>query len=162
VRLVADHRPGVELTTDPLFARRIRRLVAVSAVALGVIAWLAVRSGGPRATVILLVFGWVIMPVVLAASLSRPRLRYALVLPTTLATLGLVGMVLSTDGTEMIGWMLVTLGIAVGGSLGMWLWYRWFPVPYVLDDPFGVPRMTLLSVHIILVISGAMVVFVSL
>lgn len=158
----ADHRQGVELTTDPLFARRIRRLVGVSAVALGVIAWLSVRSGGPRASVILLVFGWVTMPVVLAVSLSRPMLRYALVLPATLVTVGLVGMVLSTDGAETVGWMLITLGIAVGGSLGMWLWYRWFPVPYILDDPYGIPRMMLLSVHIILVISGVVVVFVSL
>ena len=33
----ADYRTGVELTDDPLFAHRIRRLVVVSAVALGVI-----------------------------------------------------------------------------------------------------------------------------
>jgi hypothetical protein len=157
-----DHRPGVELTADPLFARRVRRLVVVSAVALGLIAWLAIRSGGPRAAVVLLVLGWAIMPAVLAASLSRPRLRYALVLPATLVTLGLVGMVLSTGGAEMIGWILVTLGIAIGGSLGMWLWYRWFPVPYVLDDPYGVPRLMLLSVHIVLVISGVVVIVVSL
>jgi hypothetical protein len=157
-----DHRPGVELTADPLFARRVRRLVVVSAVALGLIAWLAIRSGGPRAAVVLLVLGWAIMPAVLAASLSRPRMRYALVLPATLATLGLVGMVLSTGGAEMIGWMLITVGIAVGGCLGMWLWYRWFPVPYVLDDPYGTPRLMLLSIHIILVISGAVVVFTSL
>ena len=157
-----DHRPGVELTSDPLFARRVRRLVVVSAVALGLISWLAIRSGGPRAAVVLLVLAWAFMPAVLAASLSRPRLRYALVLPATLVTLGLVGMVLSTDGAEMIGWILVTLGIAVGGSLGMWLWYRWFPVPYVLDDPYGVPRLMLLSVHIVLVISGVVVIVTSL
>ncbi|MFO7699617.1 MAG: hypothetical protein R6W79_03295 [Acidimicrobiia bacterium] len=157
-----DHRPGVELTANSLFSRRVRRLVVVSAVALGLISWLAIRSGGPRAAVVLLVLGWAIMPAVLAASLSRPRMRYALVLPATLATLGLVGMVLSTDSAEMIGWVLVTLGIAVGGFLGMWLWYRWFPVPYVLDDPYGVPRLMLLSVHIVLVISGVVVIVVSL
>ncbi len=158
---LTDRRLGVELTDNPLFARRVRRLVVVSATALGVIAAVAIRSGGPRAAVALLVAGWVIMPLVLAASLSRPLVRYALVLPATLVTLGLVGMVLSTDGSETIGWILVTLGILVGGSLGMWLWYRWFPVPYMLDDPYGVPRLMLLSVHIVLVVSGVVVVLAS-
>ncbi|HSJ70113.1 MAG TPA: hypothetical protein VLA29_00515 [Acidimicrobiia bacterium] len=158
----ADHRQGVELTTDPLFERRVRRLVVVSAVALGLISWLAIRSGAPRAVVVLLMLGWVIMPVVLAASLSRPLLRYTLILPATLVTVGLVGMILSTDGTELLGWTLIALGITLGGSLGMWLWYRWFPVPYVLDDPYGVPRLMLLSVHVVLVVSGVVLVLVSL
>ena len=150
---------GVELTGDRWFAHRVRRLVFVSAIALGVITLLAVRSGGPTWSVVLLAAGWVLMPVILAASLRRPMLRYALVVPATLVTLGLLGMVFGTSGTELLGWAMLTAGILLGGTLGMWFWYRWMPVPRAFDDPYGTARMILVAIHIGLVLVGAAIVF---
>lgn len=155
----AGRGTGVELTDDRWFAHRVRRLVFVSAVALGGITLLAVRSGGPTWSLVLLAAGWVLMPVILAASLRRPTLRYALVLPASLVTFGLLGMVFDTSGTELLGWAMLTAGILLGGSLGMWFWYRWMPVPHAFEDPYGTARMVLVAVHIGLVLAGAAVAF---
>ena len=108
---------------------------------------------------VLLAAGWVLMPVILAASLRRPMLRYALVVPATLVTLGLLGMVFDTSGTELLGWAMLTAGILLGGTLGMWFWYRWMPVPRAFDDPYGTARMILVAIHIGLVLVGAAIVF---
>jgi hypothetical protein len=157
----ADYRTGVELTDDPLFAHRIRRLVVVSAVALGVITGLAVNVGAPTVSVVLIATGWVLMPVILAASLKRPTLRYTLVLPASVVTVGLVGVLVSTEGAAMLGWALITAGILLGGTLGMWFWYRLVPVPYALSDPYGIPRIALVALHIGLVLSGVVIVITS-
>lgn len=156
------HRDGVELTADAGMTRRVRRLVAVSAVALGVIVLLAVRDDGPGWVVALLAVGWVLMPVFLWASLSRPRLRYLLMLPATAVTIGLVGMTIAAGGTSAVGWLILTLGIASGGFLGLWFWYRWFPVPFALDDPYGMPRIGLVGLHVGLVLVGVAVIVMSL
>lgn len=154
-----DMRAGVELTGDRVFAHRVRRLVAISAIALGAITALAVRSGGPSWAIVSLAAGWVLMPVILAASLRRPQLRYGLVVPASLVTIGLVGMVATTGGSELVGWAMLTAGILFGGTLGMWFWYRWVPVPRSFDDPYGPARMTFIAVHIALVLVGAAIVF---
>lgn len=153
-----DRRTGVELTDDPLFAHRVRRLVAVSAVALGVITGLALASDAPTWSVVLLATGWVLMPVILAASLNRPTLRYGLIVPASVVTVGLLGVLVSTDGAAVLGWAMITAGILLGGTLGMWFWYRLMPVPYELSDPYGAPRIALVGLHIGLVLAGMAIV----
>ena len=152
-------RHGVELTDDRIFAHRVRRLVAISAVALGVITWLALRADGPSWSIMLLAAGWVLMPTVLAISLRRPPVRYALVIPASLVIVGLWGMVTTATGTELLGWTLLFAGILLGGTLGMVFWYRWLSVPRQFNDPFGPARMTLVAIHIGLVLAGAAIVF---
>jgi hypothetical protein len=158
----ADYRTGVELTDDRLFAHRIRRLTAVSAVALGVITGLAAAADAPTVSIALLATGWVLMPVILAASLKRPTLRYALVLPASVVTVGLIGVLASSEGVAVLGWALITAGILLGGTLGMWFWYRLVPVPYALSDPYGIPRIALVALHIALVLSGVVIVITSI
>jgi hypothetical protein len=152
-------RDGVELTDDRIFTHRVRRLVAISAVALGVITWLAWRSDGPSWSIVLLAAGWVLMPTVLAISLRRPLARYALVIPASLVIVGLWGMVTTATGTELLGWSLVLAGILFGGTLGMVFWYRWVSIPRRFNDPFGPARIALVAVHIGLVLAGAAIVF---
>jgi hypothetical protein len=147
-------REGIELTTNPWMTRRVHRLIFVSSVALGVITGLAVSDEGPLWAVSALGASWVTMPMVLWASVDRPQLRYLLVVPATLATVGLLGMALATNGAASAGWLIVMIGISTGGTLGMWFWYRLAPVPHALDDPYGTPRLSLLAVHIALVLIG--------
>jgi hypothetical protein len=52
------------------------------------------------------------------------------------------------------GWLLMTAGVALGGALGLWLWYRLVPVPAALDDPFSPLRWSLVGVHVSLVVVG--------
>lgn len=147
-------RAGVELTADRLFRQRIRRLVAVSTVALGVIWGLAFADDAETWILALLGIGWVLMPTVLALSLSRPMTRYALMIPATAVSIGLIAMTVSAPDSTMFGWMFITAGILVGGFLGMWFWFRWLPVPRALDDPFGGPRLALVGLHLGLVLAG--------
>jgi hypothetical protein len=147
-------RAGVELTADRLFRRRIRRLVAISTVALGVIWGLAFADDAEPWILGLLGIGWVLMPTVLALSLSRPMTRYALMIPANIVSIGLIAMTVSAPDSTMVGWMLITAGILVGGFLGMWFWFRWLPVPRALDDPFGGPRLALVGLHFGLVLVG--------
>lgn len=150
---------GVELTTDRLFEHRIRRLIVISTVALGVIWGLAFADDAEVWVLVLLGIGWVTMPTILALSLRRPMLRYALLVPATAVSIGLIGMVFTAPDSTDVGWLLVTLGILVGGALGAWFWFRWLPVPHALDDPYGAPRVALVGLHIGLVLIGvAMVV----
>lgn len=155
-------RSGVELTGDRLFRHRVRRLVAISSVALGVIWGLAFVEEAPTWILVLLIVGWVSMPIILAASLSRPSLRYALIAPATAVSIALIGMVLAAPQDTAAGWLFITLGILLGGFLGVWFWFRWLPVPRMLDDPFGWPRMTLIGFHLALVLVGAAMVFVGI
>jgi hypothetical protein len=157
-----SHRDGVELTSDAGMTRRVRRLVAVSAVALGVITALAQRSGGPVWVLVFLSVGWVLMPTLLWMSVERPRVRYLLVIPASVVTIGLAGMTVAASGSEEIGWLILTVGIASGGLFGMWFWYRWIPVPLMFDDPYGMPRIGLVGIHVGLVLVGIAMVVTSL
>ena len=148
----------VELTGDARFRRRIVRLSAVSAVALGGVWGLAVETlDAPAVVTGALLAGWILMPAVLVASLLRPRLRYALVLPATLVSLGLLAICLGwlpSAPLAAAGWVLMTGGVGLGGGLGLWLWYRLLPVPAALDDPFSAGRWSLVGLHVGLVAVG--------
>ncbi len=152
-------RSGIELTGDRLFIHRVRRLVAISTVALGVIWGLAFVEEAPTWVLVLLAIGWASMPTILAASLNRPSLRYALVVPATSVSVGLIGMVMAAPQDTVTGWILITAGIVLGGFLGVWFWFRWLPVPRILDDPFGWPRVTLVGLHLALILVGAALVW---
>ncbi len=79
----------LELSLDPRFRRRVVRLSAVSAVALGVLLWLVIAALETEALVVgAFLAGWVLMPTILLASLSHPKIRYALVVPASLVWLG--------------------------------------------------------------------------
>jgi hypothetical protein len=153
---------GIELTGDRLFTSRVRRLVAISAVALGVIWGLALAEEASTWILVLLAVGWIAMPTILAASLSRPALRYALVVPAGAVSIGLIGMVMTAPEETAAGWLLITAGILLGGFLGVWFWFRWLPVPRILDDPFGWSRVALVGLHLALVLVGVMFVAVGI
>jgi hypothetical protein len=167
--MIARRRPRAlppELTADARITARVRRLVTVSVVALGVIWALAVATLDlPTLLESTLAVGWVLMPVVLAASLSWPILRYLLVVPATLESAALVTIAIGWRPAEplsAIGWLLITAGILFGGTLGLWLWYRVLPVPALLDDPYASRRWTLVAVHVALVVIGISLVATSL
>jgi hypothetical protein len=150
-----------EQSTDPRFCGRLRRLVVVSAVMLGSIALLAALSDAPPFGIGLLASGWILMPTLLRAGVKRPRVRYLLALPATLVTAGLIATVTHLDaGSDAtLGWWLITAGVALGGGLGMWFWYRWLPVPESLDDPFSSGRIALIATHVALILAGIGLVF---
>ncbi len=129
----ALHRPiPVELTEDPRIRRRVRRLAAVSAVALGLIWWLAVATtAAPTWVAVTLFAGWLSMPTVLLASLRDSRLRYGLAVPSVLVSLGLLAIVVgsSPGGVAGLGWLLILVGVLLGGLMGLWFWFRVVPVP---------------------------------
>ncbi len=160
----AQDRP-VELTNDPGFARRIVRLALTSCVALGLVWWLAITTlEAHPATGISLAAGWLLMPSLLLLSLRRPRLRYALVLPSSLVGLPLLAISagsLATEPAARAGWLLLSAGILLGGVLGIWFWFRWLPVPAFLHDPFSRGRWLLVGLHISLVVGGLALVGVS-
>lgn len=155
-------RVPVELSTDARFAGRIKRLALTAVVALGLIWWLAVTTlATPTLAGIALAAGWVLMPAVLLASLSRPRLRYALVVPATLVGVALLGVSvwwLPPDPLAAVGWLLITMGIGLGGVLGIWFWFRLLPVPEPLHDPFSGGRLALIGVHVGLIVTGLVLV----
>ncbi|MEX1156202.1 MAG: hypothetical protein WED12_03470 [Chloroflexota bacterium] len=148
----------VELSADRRMARRVKRLGLVSMVALGLIWGLAAaRLGAPPWVNGMLAAGWVLMPTVLFASLARPRLRYAVVLPASLVGIGLLAICawwLPSEPLAAAGWWLMTAGIALGGGLGLWFWYRLAPVPDWLDDLNSAGRWSLIGLHIGLIVVG--------
>lgn len=157
---LAAHRSrslAVELSDDERFAGRVRRLAIISAVALGwlFVLWKASVGGLPWAGAALAV-GWAAMPAVLAASVRRPSVRYALVVPATLVTGAVLAICVAAlpAGVAGLGWLAIAAGIALGGLLGAWFWMRLAPVPAVLDDPFSSGRSALISVHVGLVVVG--------
>jgi hypothetical protein len=156
----------VELTADQRFTARVARLVMISAVALGVIWVLATATPGVAGWILAVLFaGWLAMPVLLAASLIRPRARYLLVVPAALVTIGLIGICLTAlpaAGAGRVGWPLLTAGILLGGSLGGWFWYRWVPVPSAFDAPFSPGRWWLVALHAGLIVGGAALVIAGL
>lgn len=158
-------RPGVELTEDAAFAGRVRRLARVSSVALGAIVVLAWGNlEVPWFVLAALIAGWCTMPAVLAVSVHRPRSRYLLMVPAGLVSGALLAIsvaYLPSDAAAQAGWLLITAGVLLGGTLGMWFWYRMLPVPARFEDPFGHGRMALIRVHIATVVSGMVLVAVS-
>ncbi len=130
----------------------------MSAVALGLIWGLAVATlEAPVAVDAAFAAGWLLMPLTLVASLRRPGLRYGLVLPASLVSIGLLSVCLGwlpVDPAATAGWLLMTAGVALGGGLGLWLWFRLLPVPARLDDPFSTARWALIGVHVALVVAG--------
>ena len=149
----------IELSADRRVAGRIRRLAGTASIALGLIWYLAVATlDAPPAIGVALAAGWLSMPAILIASLERPLLRYALVIPSTLVGLPLLAISIAwlpAGPMAAAGWLLMTSGILMGGVLGLWFWYRLFPVPAALDDPMSSGRWMLIAVHIGLIVIGA-------
>jgi hypothetical protein len=168
VRTDALDRPQrpIELSADPHFAPRVKRLAAVSLVALGLI-W-ALASATLHAPVALnaaLAAGWVLMPTTLIASLAEPRLRYALVVPASLVGFGLLAVSLwwlPADPVAAGGWLLMTAGVLLGGVLGIWFWLRLLPVPRALDNPFSSGRWAQIWEHVALIVLGLALVGIGL
>ena len=162
----ARRHPPTELSANQRFTARVARLVMISAVALGVIWVLATATEDITGWILAALFaGWIAMPAVLALSLFRPKLRYLLVAPATLVTIGLAGIWLTAlppSGPGRIGWPVLTSGILIGAGLGSWFWYRWLPVPAALDAPFSPGRWLLVTIHAGLVVMGAALVVAGL
>jgi hypothetical protein len=153
------------MRADPVFATRIVRLAWTAAVALGVIWWLA-RTMIPAQPLALhmLAAAWFLMPSVLTISLRWPLLRYALAIPSSLATLGLLLICLYAPHpveAARVGWLLTTAGVLLGGMLGMWFWFRWLPVPPGLVEPFSVGRWVLIGVHAGLIAGGVVLLILA-
>ena len=147
----------VELTDDPRIRRRVERLAVVSAVALGLIWGLAVATIAVPAWVAVTLFaGWLSMPTVLVASLRDSRLRYGLVVPSVLVSLGLLAIVIgsSPGGLAGLGWLLILAGVLLGGLMGLWFWFRVARVPVALDAPDGAGRWAIIAVHVGLIVVG--------
>ena len=154
--------PPVELSADPAFAHRIRRLTLVSAVALGAI-W---RLGADAASDYPLIGAglagaWVLMPLVLWLSLRRPLARYALAAPASLLTLSLLAISVWAPPAEPLaraGWSMLTAGVLMGGVQGAWFWFRILPVPDSLNEPFAPARQALIAIHVALLVVGTVLV----
>jgi hypothetical protein len=158
-------RPPIELSADRRFAGRVRRLALTSVVALGIIWALAGRTLEiPPLIRAGLAAGWLLMPATLVASLVEPRWRYALVVPASLIGLSLVAISvawLPPSPLAAAGWLLITCGVLLGGVLGTWFWYRLAPVPKPLDDPFSPGRLGLIRAHVLLIVTGLLLVAVA-
>jgi hypothetical protein len=147
----------VELTEDPRIRRRVWRLAAVSAVALGLIWGLAVATtAAPVWVAVALFAGWLSMPTVLLASLRDTRLRYGLAVPSVLVSLGLLTIVVgfTPSGLAGVGWLLILAGVLLGGLMGLWFWFRVAPVPVPLDRPDSAGRWAIIAVHVGLIVVG--------
>ncbi len=149
----------LELSVDTRFRRRVVRLSMVSSVALGVLLWLVVATLDTDAVIVgAFLAGWVLMPGTLVASMARPKLRYGLIVPASFISIGLFAVVagwLPADPVAATGWILLLVGVVLGGGLGLWFWYRLLPVPSALDDPFARGRWGLVAVHVGCVVLGA-------
>jgi hypothetical protein len=147
-----------ELSSEPAFSNRIRRLSATSAVALGItwLLWIETVSA-PRALTFMLLAGWIAMPVVLIGSLRAPAVRWLLVVPSTLVGVPVLAAAtgaVTVEPAAQGGWILVAVGIVLGALLGIWFWFRLLPVPVELDDPFSRGRWMLIAVHVATIASG--------
>jgi hypothetical protein len=148
----------IELTSDRRVTRRVRRLAAISIVALGLIWGLASATlHAPSAIGVVLALGWILMPAVLLWSLVAPGARYLLIAPASLQVVGLLAICvgwLPTAPIAAAGWVLMTAGVALGAVLGLLFWYRIAPVATAFDDPYAGGRWALIGVHIGLVTVG--------
>lgn len=162
MRVSLRDRAGLEMTDDSAFLARVRRLAAVSAVALGAIWLLAVTTlAAHRAIELALLLGWAGMPAVLGVSINRVEIRRLVALPSALVSVALIAVCLTAlphDGAARAGWLLLTAGVLTGAGLGAWFWYRWFPVPEPLDPPFAAGRWALIAVHVGLVVVGLLLI----
>ena len=50
------------------------------------------------------------------------------------------------------------VGVALGGGMGLWLWFRVLPVPHALDDPASGGRWVLIGAHVAMVVAGVVLV----
>ena len=150
--------PGSEMGLHPQVLARVRRLALVSSMALGAVFFLAVTTLDiSMATKAFLVGGWVLMPTLLFVSIRRPRVRRLLVLPSALMSVALLAISLNAlpaDLSARAGWLLITAGVLLGGLLGLWFWYRLFPVPRFLDAPFSPGRWALIGIHVAMIVLG--------
>jgi hypothetical protein len=123
---------------------------------LGAILWAATAEDIAPWTIACLATGWLLMPSLLAASLRSPAFRLLLAVPAGAVLSGVLGVCWSAadDPTRLAGWAMVTAGIALGGSLGLWFWYRLLPVPHRLRQPLAPGRWWLIGVHVSLVVAG--------
>jgi len=148
----------IELTRDRRVTWRVRRLSAVSVVALGLTWALASASlHAPSAVGVVLAAGWVLMSAVLLWSLVTPGARYLLIVPASLVMVGLLAVCVAWLPAAPIaatGWLLMTGGVALGAVLGLLFWYRIAPVAAALDDPYARGRWALIGVHIGLLTVG--------
>jgi hypothetical protein len=158
---VTAHAPRrttpVELTDDTRFLGRIRRLGLVSLIAPGLIWWLATRLAVPQPLLFTLLAGWWSMPAVLFASIPFPSVRPLLIVPATLITAPVLAIVagwLPGRPVADFGWILIAVGLLLGGVLGGWFWFRWAPVPAALDYPFAPARWGLIAIHVGLICVG--------
>jgi hypothetical protein len=97
------------------------------------------------------------MPSILWLSLRHPKMRYALILPSSLVSFALLAICLTAlpnEADSRTGWLLVTGGVLLGGLLGLWFWFRWLPVPAQLHDPFSAGRWALVCIHISMILAG--------
>ncbi|MCC6312707.1 MAG: hypothetical protein IT337_01740 [Thermomicrobiales bacterium] len=148
----------IELSANARFTGRVRRLAGVAAVALGVVWWLAATdAAAPRWAATALLMGWWSMTPLLMMSLLRPSLRLLLVVPSTLVTLGLLGMLpgaFAAGELAAVGWASLFAGIVLGDLLGLWFWLRLAPVPAALEHPFSRGRWALIVVHVACILVG--------
>jgi hypothetical protein len=164
MNLTIDRR-GIEMTGDPRFRGRVRRLAITSGVALGVVWATAVATLNASRTIeALLLAGWISMPTVLGLSLVRPSVRRLVAVPAALVTTALIGICLwerPAPGLAAAGWLTLTAGILLGGGMGAWFWYRWIPVPRAFDDPYSTGRVTLIAAHVGLVVAGTALIMLA-
>lgn len=162
---VTIDRRGIEMTGDPRFRGRVRRLAITSGVALGVVWVMAVATLDASRTIeALLLAGWISMPTVLGLSLVRPSIRRLVVVPAAMVTTALIGICLwelPASGLARTGWLTLTAGILLGGGMGAWFWYRWIPVPRAFDDPYSTGRVTLILAHVGLVVAGTALILMA-
>ena len=155
---LVGRRPSVELSTDPRFAGRVRRLALTSVVALGLIWAVAVATVEIPALIgAALAAGWFLMPAILVTSLADPRWRYGLVVPASMVGISLLAISVAWPPAPPLaaaGWVMMTGGVLLGGVLGLWFWYRLLPVPTSLDDPFSPGRLALIRAHVALIVVG--------
>ena len=153
------------MSDDQKFAGRVRRLGAVSLVALGLVflIWTVARPGGAIIG-IALAAGWILMPASLFFSLRRPAARVGVAVPAVLVGAALIAICawyLPSAPAARAGWLLVTVGVVLGGLMGAWFWFRLLPVPASLENPFSRGRWTFISIHVALIVCGLMLLGVS-
>ena len=158
VRISTGSSRPIELSADPEFAHRVRRLGLVSLVAPGLIWWLATtRLAVPPPLLVSLLAGWWLMPTVLFASIPTPSLRPLLIVPATLITVPVLVIAVWQRPDPLLsalGWTLLAVGLLLGGVMGGWFWFRWAPVPDPFDDPFAPARWGLIAVHVGCIVVG--------
>ena len=61
---------------------------------------------------------------------------------------------MSSGGLAGLGWLLILVGVVLGGLMGLWFWFRVVPVPTALDAPDGAGRWAIIAVHVGLIVVG--------